>query len=76
MGTPYRTLSRFVRVSPNRTWNTGNGSPDAVCFSVDRPGITVAGITLYGGTGTYDYELEILDDVSNYTNIIQGLLPW
>ncbi|KAG1690691.1 E3 ubiquitin-protein ligase MYCBP2 [Nymphon striatum] len=56
------TPSRFSRVSPGRMWNTGNGSPDAICFSVDRPGIYVIGICIFGGLGSYEYELELLDD--------------
>lgn len=56
------TPSRFSRISQNRTWNTGNGSPDAICFSVDRAGISVAGVTVYGGVGNeWHYELELLD---------------
>eukprot|EP00058_Branchiostoma_floridae_P002865 XP_002588353.1 hypothetical protein BRAFLDRAFT_81492 [Branchiostoma floridae] len=35
------TPSRFARVSQGKSWNTGNGSPDAVCFSVDKPGVVV-----------------------------------
>lgn len=59
------TPSRFTKVSQNRTWNTGNGSPDAICFSVDRSGIMIAGVTVYGGVGNeWHYELELLDDVS------------
>ena len=34
----HTTANRFTRTSNNRTWNTGNGSPDAICFSVDRAG--------------------------------------
>ncbi|CAL4105683.1 unnamed protein product, partial [Meganyctiphanes norvegica] len=56
------TPSRFTRTSQSRTWNTGNGSPDAICFSVDRPGIVIAGVCVYGGVGTYDYELEFMDE--------------
>ena len=56
------TPSRFTRTSQSRTWNTGNGSPDAICFCVDRPGIVIAGVGVYGGVGTYDYELEVLDE--------------
>lgn len=56
------TPSRFARISQNRTWNTGNGSPDAICFAVDRPGISIAGVTVYGGIGNeWHYELELLD---------------
>ncbi|KAG7189524.1 hypothetical protein KM043_017215 [Ampulex compressa] len=56
------TPSRFTRVNLTRSWNTGNGSPDAICFSVDRPGIVIVGAGIYGGDGEYDYELELLDD--------------
>ncbi|GIX94124.1 e3 ubiquitin-protein ligase MYCBP2 [Caerostris extrusa] len=59
------TPSRFTKVSQNRTWNTGNGSPDAICFSVDRSGILISGVTVYGGVGNeWHYELELLDDQS------------
>ncbi|XP_073976386.1 MYC binding protein highwire isoform X3 [Rhodnius prolixus] len=58
------TPSRFTRTNQSRTWNTGNGSPDAICFSVDRPGVVVAGVGVYGGVGSYDYELEMLDDTN------------
>lgn len=60
----YTTPSRFTRINQSRSWNTGNGSPDAICFSVDRPGIVILGAGIYGGAGVYDYELELLDDVS------------
>ena len=58
------TPSRFSRTSNSRTWNTGNGSPDAICFSVDRSGVMVAGASVYGGVGSFDYELELLHDQS------------
>ncbi|XP_046683725.1 E3 ubiquitin-protein ligase MYCBP2 isoform X4 [Homalodisca vitripennis] len=64
----HATPSRFMRTNQTRTWNTGNGSPDAICFTVDRGGVVVAGVGVYGGAGTYDYELELLDDVSNTNN--------
>uniref|UniRef100_UPI00358FE14E E3 ubiquitin-protein ligase MYCBP2-like isoform X1 n=1 Tax=Myxine glutinosa TaxID=7769 RepID=UPI00358FE14E len=60
----HRTPSRFARTSQGRSWNTGNGSPDAVCFSVDRSGVVVTGFCLYGGGGTHEYELELLVDDS------------
>ncbi|KAF6200669.1 hypothetical protein GE061_005112 [Apolygus lucorum] len=62
------TPSRFTRTNQSRTWNTGNGSPDAICISVDRPGVVIAGVGVYGGVGSYDYELEILDDASSSTS--------
>ncbi|CAG0881435.1 unnamed protein product [Darwinula stevensoni] len=54
------TPSRFLRNLSSRIWNTGNGSPDAIAFSVDRSGILIAGAGIYGGVGTYDFELELL----------------
>ncbi|XP_035719406.1 E3 ubiquitin-protein ligase MYCBP2-like isoform X2 [Vespa mandarinia] len=64
----YTTPSRFTRTSQTRSWNTGNGSPDAICFSVDRSGIFIAGIGIFGGVGVYEYELELLEDQSNTGN--------
>ena len=58
------TPNRFTRTSNSRTWNTGNGSPDAICFTVDRAGILVAGAAVYGGAGNFEYELELLQDQS------------
>lgn len=57
------TPSRFTRTNQSRTWNTGNGSPDAISFQVDRPGITIIGVGIFGGSGHYEYELELLEDV-------------
>jgi RCR-type E3 ubiquitin transferase len=58
------TPNRFGRLSQGAFWNSGNGNPDAVCFTVDRPGIVIAGVGIYGGGGNYEYELELLEDVS------------
>lgn len=69
----HTTPSRFTRTNQSRTWNTGNGSPDAICFSVDRSGVVIAGVCVYGGVGTYEYELELLDDVSRAALDIQGV---
>ncbi|KAI5729573.1 hypothetical protein M8J76_004011 [Diaphorina citri] len=60
--TMYVTPSRFSRNNTTRTWNTGNGSPDAICFSVDQSGIIIAGVGIYGGAGYYEYNIELLDD--------------
>ncbi|XP_048243746.1 E3 ubiquitin-protein ligase MYCBP2-like isoform X7 [Haliotis rufescens] len=56
------TPNRFTRTSQSAYWNAGNGSPDAVAFTVDRPGIVVAGVCVYGGGGHYEYEVELLDE--------------
>lgn len=68
------TPNRFTRTSTGTYWNTGNGSPDAVCFTVNRPGIVIAGVGLYGGGGTYEYDLELLDDVSGYLLMNYGFI--
>lgn len=58
------TPNRFTRTSQSAYWNTGNGSPDAVSFTVDQPGVVIAGVCIYGGSGQYIYEVELLDNVS------------
>lgn len=62
------TPNRFTRTSQHAMWNSGNGSPDAITFSVDKPGILVAGVCVYGGDGQYNYELELLDDQGDGIN--------
>lgn len=57
------TPSRFMRVNQSRAWNTGNGSPDAICFTVDRPGVVLVGVGVFGGVGNYEYSIELLHDV-------------
>lgn len=59
-------------MNQSRTWNTGNGSPDAICFQVDREGISIIGVGVYGGIGHYEYELELLEDVSLMLNCDTG----
>ena len=57
MGGPLQfTPCRFGRVSQGCYWNTGNGSPDALCFAVDRPGVVVAGVGVYCGGAGATYE--------------------
>lgn len=57
-----RTENRFVKTSYSATWNTGNGSPEAICFQVDKPGLSIAGIGIYAGSGHFEYEFEILEE--------------
>uniref|UniRef100_W5MG48 E3 ubiquitin-protein ligase MYCBP2 n=1 Tax=Lepisosteus oculatus TaxID=7918 RepID=W5MG48_LEPOC len=56
------TPNRFTKTSQGRSWNTGNGSPDAICFSVDKHGVVLVGFCVYGGGGIHEYELEVLAD--------------
>lgn len=68
------SANRFTKTSQGRSWNTGNGSPDAICFSVDKPGIVVVGFSVYGGGGIHEYELEVLvDDVSTTLTMFMSL---
>lgn len=59
----HSTGVRFSRCDTSRTWNTGNFGPDAIAFTVDRAGIAIAGAMVYSGSGSYEYQLEILYDV-------------
>lgn len=59
------TPSRFAKINQTKTWNAGNGSPDAICFWVDRAGIAIAGCGVFAGIGNYEYELELLAEVIN-----------
>lgn len=72
---PPRTLhssgSRFARCDQSRTWNTGSFGPDAIAFSVDRSGIAIAGCMVYSGSGSYEYQLELLYD--NTGEVLQPL---
>lgn len=60
----HATGSRFTRCDVSKTWNTGNFGPDAIAFMVDRPRIAIAGAMVYSGSGSYEYQLELLYDVS------------
>ncbi len=54
----------------NTQWNTGNGSPDGICFTVDRLNVCVIGVGSFGDGGVYAYELELLDLVSIYAELL------
>lgn len=58
------TPSRFLLFNPICSWQTSKRYPDAITFTVDRPGVFVVGVTLYAGAGDLNYEVEILCDVS------------
>lgn len=62
----HSTGSRFAKCDTGKTWNPGNFGSDAIGFSVDRPGISIAGVCVYSGTGSYEYQLELMYDVSSF----------
>lgn len=59
----HTTPIRFRRINNNKSWNTGNGSPDALCFTVNKPEVVLVGVGVFGGSGNYDYEVELLEEV-------------
>ena len=62
---PYALQStgiRFKKCDYSKTWNTGHFASDAICFTVDRAGIVLAGCCVYFGSGNYEYQLELLHD--------------
>ncbi|XP_052871008.1 E3 ubiquitin-protein ligase highwire [Anopheles cruzii] len=64
----YSTGSRFGKIDLGKTWNTGNFGPDAIAFTVDRGGISIAGACVYSGSGSYEYQLELLYDSHHSTH--------
>nr|CAB3264102.1 E3 ubiquitin-protein ligase MYCBP2 [Phallusia mammillata] len=55
---------RFEKAAYERSWNTGNGSPDALSFSVDSDGINIVGFGVFGGgKEKHKYELELLEQI-------------
>ncbi|KAH9488940.1 E3 ubiquitin-protein ligase mycbp2 [Bulinus truncatus] len=69
------TPNRFTRCSNTCQWNTGKGSPDGIAFSVDKPGIVMAGICVYGGSGTYEYEVDVLKEEESVDGQKQASKP-
>uniref|UniRef100_A0A8C9U137 RCR-type E3 ubiquitin transferase n=1 Tax=Scleropages formosus TaxID=113540 RepID=A0A8C9U137_SCLFO len=70
------TPNRFARSSQGRSWNTGNGSPDAICFSVDGPGVVLIGLRAYGGGGVHEYEVEVLSDDVEHPGDVSHSQRW
>ena len=59
--TEYVTPSRFCRRSSTKSWETGSGTPEAICFSVNRNGIHISGVRVYSfSMGQLKYQLQIL----------------
>lgn len=74
MISPYALQStgiRFKKCDYSKTWNTGHFASDAICFTVDRPGIVLAGCCVYFGAGTYEYQMELLHDTLDSKSQLQ-----
>jgi RCR-type E3 ubiquitin transferase len=65
------TNVRFKKSDYSKTWNTGNFASDAICFTVDRPGIVLAGCCVYYGSGSYEYQLELFHDILDSKSMMQ-----
>lgn len=56
------TPSRFCRRSLTKCWETGSGSPEAICFWVNKSGIYISGVKVYSSVLTkFKYQLQLLD---------------
>lgn len=56
------TPSRFGRRSLTKCWETGSGSPEAICFWVNKPGIYISGVRVYSSIlFKFKYQLQLLD---------------
>lgn len=68
MISPYALQStgiRFKKCDYSKTWNTGHFASDAICFTVDRPGIVLAGCCVYYGSGAYEYQVSFNQHISD-----------
>lgn len=64
--TEYITPSRFCRRSSTKSWDTGSGSPEAICFSVNKNSIYISGVRVYAfSMGQLKYQLQLLDQVNS-----------
>lgn len=52
------TPNRFLEVNTRYDWNGTPDYPDVVCFDVDRPGISIIGVSIYCSPGKHKYQLE------------------
>lgn len=58
------TPARFCRRSPNRNWDGGNATPDAICFSVNKDNIYLSGVRAYSCAGSsMKFQLQIFDQM-------------
>lgn len=63
------TPSRFYRRSTSKSWDTGSGNPEAICFSVNKSGIHISGVRVYSfSANQVKYQLQLLDQISDDNN--------
>lgn len=72
------TPSRFCRRSSSKSWDTGSGTPEAICFSVNKSGIYISGVSVYAfSMGQLKYQLQLLNQVcDDNKNDQSGNLKW
>lgn len=58
----FSTPSRFSRRSSGKCWETGCGTPEAICFWINNSDIYISGVRVYSSTTTqFKYQLQLLD---------------
>nr|XP_027195486.1 E3 ubiquitin-protein ligase MYCBP2-like [Dermatophagoides pteronyssinus] len=71
------TPSRFCRRSSTKCWNTGSGSPEAICFSINKSDIYISGIRVYSSTvQQFKYQLQLLDQAFDDNRIEKNNFKW
>ncbi|KAH7646731.1 e3 ubiquitin-protein ligase-like protein [Dermatophagoides farinae] len=72
----FSTPSRFCRRSSTKCWNTGSGSPEAICFSINKPDIYISGVRVYTSTvAQFKYQLQLLDQAFD-DNRMENNFKW
>ncbi|OTF83185.1 hypothetical protein BLA29_002088 [Euroglyphus maynei] len=73
----YSTPSRFCRRSSTKCWNTGSGSSEAICFSINKPDIYISGVRVYSSTVTqFKYQLQLLDQAFDDNRMEKNNFKW
>lgn len=74
MNYEYITPSRFCRRSSTKCWETGSGSSEAICFTVNKSGIFISGARVYSSTSNrFKYQLTLLDQSNNCWNTLSSV---
>lgn len=77
LNSEYATPSRFCRRSSSKSWEAGSGLPEAICFSVNKPGIHISGVRVYSSTiGQFKYQLQLLDQAFDDNKTEKNNFMW